>query len=135
MDMIAPHDEHDAEFFDSHDFAAPGEWKIANCNVGLSRCCCYQACETSGRSSPRSVVGNSKFVHQLTGDSRQLAFNFVLGASRAKNKARAADRVDQRYLARAVDLLPQVADVHIDKIGCRNELVAPHFVQQHAARQ
>jgi membrane protein YdbS with pleckstrin-like domain len=48
---------------------------------------------------------------------RQPAFNVVFGASRAKNKAHAADRIDQGCLARAVHLVPQVTDVHVDKIG------------------
>ncbi len=41
--------------------------------------------------------------------------------------------MQQRVIKIAVDLGPQPADVHIDHIGLRIEVVVPHLLQQHGA--
>jgi hypothetical protein len=45
-----------------------------------------------------------------------------------------ADRTQQRFGRRAVDFLAQAADVHVDDIGLRVEMVVPYVFQQHRAR-
>src|SRR6516164_914962 len=48
-----------------------------------------------------------------------------------------ADATNGRNLNRAlgtVELLPQVADVHVDDVGVRGEAVAEHALQDHGAR-
>src|ERR1700722_2793364 len=41
---------------------------------------------------------------------------------------------DQRGAAPYVDLLAQIADVHVDDIGLEREVVVPHVLEQHRAR-
>ena len=48
--------------------------------------------------------------------------------------SRAADGVDQRVLEALVDLGAQAADMHVDDIGLRVEMIVPDVLQQHGAR-
>src|SRR5690606_29530527 len=48
--------------------------------------------------------------------------------------ARAADGMQQRALEAAVDLRAQPADVHVDHVGLRVEVVVPDALEQHRAR-
>src|SRR5204863_5853423 len=45
--------------------------------------------------------------------------------------AGAAHSVQQRVLELLVDLLPQAADMYVDDVGLRVEMVVPHIFQQH----
>src|SRR5687767_13709283 len=52
----------------------------------------------------------------------------------AENVARAADRVKEARLPTGFQLLSQVGDEHLDRVGDREGVVAPHLVQQLLAR-
>src|SRR5579859_2912537 len=45
-----------------------------------------------------------------------------------------AHRAQQRALELRVDLLPQLADMHVHHVGLRVEMVVPDILQQHGAR-
>jgi len=47
----------------------------------------------------------------------------------------ASHRADQRREARWVDLFAQTADVHVDQVGTRVEVIAPDFLEDHHSRQ
>src|SRR5690606_20409076 len=48
--------------------------------------------------------------------------------------AGSADRLDQRLAAEPIELLTQPADVLVDDVGLRIEIVVPHVLEQHRAR-
>ena len=52
------------------------------------------------------------------------------GCSGAKDVARSADRVQQSRLALGLQLATQIGDEHLDRVGRREGVVAPHLVQQ-----
>src|SRR6476619_911853 len=51
----------------------------------------------------------------------------------AEPVAGAAHGVQQGFRKTRVDLLPQAADVHVDDVGLRIEVVVPHRLEQHRA--
>src|SRR5215470_15085480 len=54
---------------------------------------------------------------------------------RTEDETGAANVVNHGRLVRLVDLVPQPAHVHIDKVGLRHDFVVPDFLEQHRARQ
>src|SRR5882672_2648488 len=52
-----------------------------------------------------------------------------------KHEPDAADIVNHRWLRGLVHLVPQPAHVDVHEIGLRNELVLPHFLEEHGARE
>src|SRR3954470_12712732 len=52
----------------------------------------------------------------------------------AEDVARAADRMEEPRLAIGFELPSQVGDEHLDRVGDRERVVAPHLVQQPLAR-
>ena len=50
-------------------------------------------------------------------------------------KPDAAHIVNHRRLVRLVHLAPQPPHMNVDEVGLGNELVVPHLLQQHRARQ
>src|SRR5689334_3734417 len=57
-----------------------------------------------------------------------------MSARRVQAVAGPAHRVQQRPRETLVDLLPKSADMHVDHIGLRVEMVVPDILQQHRAR-
>ena len=55
------------------------------------------------------------------------------GIGRAQAIAGAAHRVQQRAVEILVDLLPQPADMHVDDVGLRVEVIVPDVLEQHRA--
>src|SRR5688572_22599578 len=54
-------------------------------------------------------------------------------ALRGESVAGAADGVDQGLLEALVHPLAQPADMHVDDVGLRIEMIVPHRLEQHGA--
>src|SRR6476659_10362669 len=52
----------------------------------------------------------------------------------AEDVARAADRMEESRLATGFELPYQVGDEHLDRVGDRERVIAPHLVEQLLAR-
>src|SRR5436190_5116219 len=52
----------------------------------------------------------------------------------AEDVARAADRMEESRLAIGFELPSQVRDEHLDRVGDRERVIAPHLVEQALAR-
>src|SRR5579872_6470277 len=61
------------------------------------------------------------------------AADLTISFIRMKHEAGGANGLDQRSLARRVDLPAQFADVNVDHIGLRNRAVVPDVFKQHGA--
>src|SRR5690242_6160434 len=57
-----------------------------------------------------------------------------MSARRMQAVSGAAHRVQKRLREALVDLLPETADMHVDHVGLRVEMVVPDILQQHRAR-
>src|SRR6478672_8271527 len=69
------------------------------------------------RSAMRSVVGTKRACTALSGE----------------HVARAPDRVQQRLFEPFVELAAEAADVDVDDVGARIEMIVPHLLEQHRA--
>src|SRR5689334_9943563 len=57
-----------------------------------------------------------------------------ISAPRMQTVAGAAHRVQHRPREALVDLLAQAADMHVDHVGLRVEMIVPDILQQHRPR-
>src|SRR6185369_9337711 len=53
--------------------------------------------------------------------------------SSCEHIARAANGMEQRLVETFLELAPQAADVNVDNIGARVEMIIPHLLEQHCA--
>src|SRR5579875_1384378 len=68
----------------------------------------------------------------ISASRRAVLRPWLIGRTEAVSGA--ADGVDQGALELPVDLAPQPPDMHIDDIGARIEMIIPHALEQHGAR-
>src|ERR1051325_10713208 len=57
----------------------------------------------------------------------------VIARSGGEHVARASDGMEKRLVEAVLELAPQAADVDVDDVGARVEVIVPHLLQQHGA--
>src|ERR1700753_3634148 len=75
-----------------------------------------------------TVVANTNAMATRTAEDRKNSSIVV------QHETGSTDIHDQRSAAPYVDLLAQIADMHVDDIGLERVMVVPHVLQQHPAR-
>src|SRR6202035_2760919 len=84
--------------------------------------------------TPNSTITYTASMLATASDQRNVVVRVNSGRG-TEDESGPADIVDHRRLVRRVDLVAQAAHVHVHEIGLRNELVLPHFLEEHGARQ
>src|SRR5665213_1650791 len=92
---------------------------------------CGPCSRWSPRHSARSVAKNSS-IWAITACDR-VSSDRLGSAGRAQRITGAADGVQHRVLEALVDLGPQAADMNVDHVGLRIEMMIPDFFQKHRA--